>query len=219
MFTRRLIKDLNVDEATKLVEEYPYIYILYGIYTSNYKIRMDTDSSVLHYAQRPLVTTDMNELIKYDKHPAGQNIVLAISEHDGYNMEDAIVINKSSTQRGLFRSTYYRPYKTEALRSAGGQIDKIEIVDKDVKGYRTEKAYRHLEEDGIIYPEANVIEDEVLIGKTSPPRFLPLMFLIVNLSPFLIVISTNFDLFPIPTSPFFHANVKFNSLYHSNVKL
>ena len=108
----------------------------------------------------------------YEKHPAGQNIVVAIMSYKGYNMEDAIVLNKGSIERGMGRSTYYRPNIAEELRYAGGLVDEISIPDKDVKGYKSEKDYRFLEEDGIIYPEAQVKEGDVIIGKTSPPRFL-----------------------------------------------
>ena len=54
-------------------------------------------------------------------------------------------------------------------------MDEVTIPDKDVKGYKSEKDYRYLEDDGIIYPEANVNEGDVVIGKTSPPRFLSSM--------------------------------------------
>ncbi|MCW1296486.1 MAG: DNA-directed RNA polymerase subunit B [Candidatus Parvarchaeota archaeon] len=143
-----------------------------GIYAANFLLRMDTDSSILHYPQRPIVKTKIYDTINYDSHPAAQNIVVAIMSFEGYNMEDAIIMNKASIERGLYRSTYYRPYKTEELRYSGGQVDKIKIPEKDIKGYRTEEAYRYLEEDGIIYPEAEVKAGDVLIGKTSPPRFL-----------------------------------------------
>ena len=41
-----------------------------------------------------------------------------------------------------------------------------------MKGYRSEKDYQFLEGDGLIYPEAKVSEGDVIIGRTSPPRFL-----------------------------------------------
>ena len=87
-------------------------------------------------------------------------------------MEDAIILNKASVDRGLARSTYFRPAVAEELRYAGGLIDEVSIPDKDVKGYKSERDYRFLEEDGIISPEAFVKEGDVVIGKTSPPRFL-----------------------------------------------
>ena len=80
-------------------------------------------------------------------------------------MEDSLILNKASVERGLARSTYYRPVISEELRYSGGLIDEISIPDKDVKGYKTEKDYRFLEGDGIIYPEAVVAEGDVIIGK------------------------------------------------------
>ncbi len=143
-----------------------------GFYAANFFARMDMDVNLLNYPQKPVVTTITNEILDMDKHPCGQNVVVAIMSYKGYNMEDAIVVNQGSIDRGFGRSTYYRPMLTEELRYSGGLTDEISIPGKDAKGYRTEHDYRFLEEDGIIYPEAVVEEGDVILGKTSPPRFL-----------------------------------------------
>jgi len=143
-----------------------------GFYAANYFCRIDMDVNILHYPQMPLVKTMMHDISDYNMHPSGQNIIVAVMPYDGYNMEDAIVINRGSVDRGLGRSTYFRPVVAEELRYPGGLMDDICIPDKDVKGYRTEKDYRFLEDDGIVSAESNVAEGDVIIGKTSPPRFL-----------------------------------------------
>ena len=143
-----------------------------GLYIANYILRMDTDVSVLQYPQRPIVQTVMHNISGYEKHPSGQNVVIAVMSYEGYNMQDSIVVNKGSVERGLARSFYFRPYSAEELRYSGGLIDEVGVPDKEVKGYRSEKDYRLLEDDGIVYPEARIRTDDVLIGKTSPPRFL-----------------------------------------------
>jgi|FLOH01.1.fsa_nt_gi DNA-directed RNA polymerase subunit B' len=143
-----------------------------GFYVANFFTRMDMDVNLLNYPQYPLVATLMHETLDFKDHPSGQNLVVAVMSYEGYNMEDAIVLNKGSVDRGLGRSTYFRPVVSEELRYSGGLIDEVGVPDKDVKGYRSEKDYRFLEEDGIIYPEAVVKEGDVIIGKTSPPRFL-----------------------------------------------
>ena len=143
-----------------------------GLYVSNFSLRIDMDVNVLHYPHRPIVKTVMHDITNYDQHPAGQNMVVAILSYEGYNMEDSVIINKASIERGLARSTYYRPKVAEELRYSGGLLDEISVPDKDVKGYKSEHDYRLLEDDGIIYPEAAVEEGDVVIGKTSPPRFL-----------------------------------------------
>ena len=143
-----------------------------GLYISNYLLRMDTDVSILQYPQAPIVRTVMHDISGYEKHPSGQNVVIAVMSYEGYNMQDSLVVNKGSIERGLARSFYFRPYGAEELSYSGGLIDEVGIPDKEVKGYRSEKDYRLLEDDGIVFPEAKVKTDDVIIGKTSPPRFL-----------------------------------------------
>jgi DNA-directed RNA polymerase subunit B' len=143
-----------------------------GFYAANYHIRMDMDTNLLHYPQFPLVKTKLHDVTDYDEHPSGQNMIVAVMCFDGYNMEDGVILNKSSVERGIARSTYFRPVNAEELRYSGGLIDEVSIPDKDVKGYRSETDYRFLEGDGILCPEAKVIAGDVIIGRTSPPRFL-----------------------------------------------
>src|SRR3989344_381639 len=143
-----------------------------GLYAANFPLRMDMDVNLLHYPQMPLVQTMMHELSEYKAHPSGQNIVVAIMSFKGYNIEDAVIINRGSIERGFGRSSYFRPAVSEELRYSGGLMDSIVVPDKDVKGYKSERDYRFLEDDGIVYPEAKVKEEDVIIGKVSPPRFL-----------------------------------------------
>ena len=146
-----------------------------GFYATNYYTRIDMDTNILHYPQIPLVSTTMYDVLKYREHPSGMNVTLAIMSYKGYNMEDALILNEGSIQRGLGRSTYFRPVEADELRYSGGMIDEISIPDKEVRGYRSEHDYRFLEADGLVGPETPVQEGDVIIGKTSPPRFLSSM--------------------------------------------
>ncbi len=143
-----------------------------GLYQPNIFLRSDTKSNILIYPQVPLVKTQTNDIVDIDKHPTGQNVVVAVASHKGYNMFDGVVFNKSSIERGLFRSIFYRIYSSEEKRYWGGQEDKIGIPDKDVRGYRSEEDYADLAEDGISSPETSIGSDSVLVGRTSPLRFL-----------------------------------------------
>ena len=146
-----------------------------GFYAANFAVRMDMDVNLLHTPQIPIVKSIMHDITNYKEHPSGQNFIVAVMSYGGYNMEDASLINKGSIERGLARSSYFKPAITEELRYSGGLIDEVCVPDKDVRGYKSEIDYRMLEEDGIIYPEAKVTEGDIIIGKTSPPRFLSSM--------------------------------------------
>ena len=143
-----------------------------GLYVSNYALRTDTRAHLLHHPQTPIVKTRIIDSTNYDLRPSGQNFVVALMSYEGYNMEDAMVINKGALERGLARSSFFRAYDTSEKRYAGGQVDKFEVPDKNIKGYRSEEAYRNLDDDGVVNPESYVKSGDVLIGKTSPPRFL-----------------------------------------------
>ncbi len=142
-----------------------------GLYASNFRERIDSRGHILHYPQSPLVETEISRLISYDKRPSGQNLVIAVLSYEGYNMHDALIMNKASIERGMGRSYFYRRYETEEAKYPGGQEDKIEIPPEDVRGRLAPEMYSKLGEDGIIEPEMFVEEGEVLVGKTSPPRF------------------------------------------------
>ena len=141
-----------------------------GLYSANYLCRTDTDVSILQYPQKPIVRSFIYDTL--NTYPAGQNLVVAIMTYEGYNMEDALVFNKGSVDRGVGRSFYYRPYSAVEMNYAGGLKDEIAIPEKDASGYKMESSYRYLENDGIVFPEAEIGEGEVLIGKMSPPKFL-----------------------------------------------
>lgn len=55
--------------------------------------------------QRPLVQTIVGRAVGYDDSPNGINLVTCLMSLNGFNQEDAIIIKKSSVDRGLFAST------------------------------------------------------------------------------------------------------------------
>jgi len=143
-----------------------------GYYVTNFLNRTDTRANMLHYGQKPLTTTNGLEIAEYEKLPSGQNFVVAVISYDGYNLEDAVIFNKSSIERGLGTSTFFRTYEIEEKRYPGGQKDKFELPNEEVEGFRGPEAYKLLDETGIVDPGMLVGSSDVLVGKSSPPRFL-----------------------------------------------
>ncbi|MEM2995299.1 MAG: DNA-directed RNA polymerase subunit B [Candidatus Bathyarchaeia archaeon] len=143
-----------------------------GVYATNFHQRVDSRSHILHYPQIPLVETALMDILGYKLRPSGQNCVVAVLSYEGYNMEDALIFNKASIERGLARSTFYRIYEAECRQYLGGLKDKFIVPEPGTRGFRGEQYYRLLEPDGIISLEANVSGGDVLIGRISPPRFI-----------------------------------------------
>jgi len=142
-----------------------------GLYSANFRLRTDTMSYVLYYPQKPIVRSRVADYLKYDRRPSGQNIVVAVTP-DLYAMDDALVMNLDSVQRGLFRAVFYRTYTAVERRYPGGQKDRFERPTEDVSGYLGEEYYHAIDEDGLPIPETYVKGGDVLVGRTSPPRFL-----------------------------------------------
>ncbi len=149
-----------------------YIKQAQGLYATNFNLRFDSRTYILFYPQAPIVTTTAYEALKFSSHASGQNFVIALSTHYGYNKEDSIVMSRGAVDRGLGRSMFYKTYSDEERRYPGGQKDVFKMPPATTDGYLGEHAYSKLSEDGIIEPEMEVGEGDVLVGKVAPPRFL-----------------------------------------------
>ena len=79
-----------------------------GVYASNYKNRMDTEGQIIHYGERALVTTRYEKHLHINKLPYGMNAIVAVASYSGYNQEDSIIVNKTSLDRGLFRTMIFK---------------------------------------------------------------------------------------------------------------
>jgi DNA-directed RNA polymerase III subunit RPC2 len=57
-----------------------------------------------------MVKTKTIELSNFDQLPAGQNASVAIMSYTGYDIEDAVILNRASLDRGFGRAMYMRRY-------------------------------------------------------------------------------------------------------------
>lgn len=142
-----------------------------SLYHSNFLNRIDKMGVVLNYGENPIVRSKMLNYIHEEKHPYGENVIVAIMSYNGYNVEDAILMNEGSLQRGLFHTTYYSSYEAYEESSTIGISDTNTIlknindeIDIDVKpGYN----YNHLNEFGIIKEGTEMDDKKVMIGRVS----------------------------------------------------
>ena len=140
-----------------------------GLYTSNYRYRLDQAAYLLSYPQRPLITTQIMKYIAEEKMPYGENAIVAIASYGGYNQEDALIFNKTSLQRGLFRSTYFRTYtENEEMNAITGEDTKfVNPVEVNAKNLKPGKNYQLLNNEG--FPKRNdyVTDNDIIIGKIN----------------------------------------------------
>ncbi|KAK1379548.1 DNA-directed RNA polymerase subunit beta [Heracleum sosnowskyi] len=146
-----------------------------GYSTTNPRIRVDTLTHQLYYPQKPLFRTmvfdclgrpDCNEMPSRPEFCNGQCAIVAVNVHFGYNQEDSLVMNRASTERGMFRSEHIRSYKTDIYNEeAFSKPQKVEDLMKFGKIQSRVGRVDSLEEDGFPYIGASLRAGDIVIGK------------------------------------------------------
>ena len=138
-----------------------------GMYVTNYDNRMDKTAYVLTYPMRPLVETRIMNIIKLNNIPSGQQVIVAIMSHTGYNQEDSLLFNKGAIDRGLFLATIYHTEKDEDKKLFGTEEMRCKPDKSKTKNIKFAN-YDKLNNQGIV-PENSLIEDrDIIIGKVIP---------------------------------------------------
>ena len=140
-----------------------------SLYHSNYQMRIDKMGVVLNYGQVPLIKSRYMEYINREQQPYGINTIVAIMSYTGYNVEDAILINQGSVNRGLFRTTYLSMYETheESAGKGNSQINSFfaNIQKHSVSGIKPGVDYSFLDDNGMIQENTALNDKIALIGK------------------------------------------------------
>ncbi|KAK1273848.1 DNA-directed RNA polymerase II subunit RPB2 [Acorus gramineus] len=136
----------------------------------NQLCRMDTLLNLLVYPQRPLLTTKTIELIGFDKLGAGQNATVAVMSYSGYDIEDAIVMNKSSLDRGFGRCIVMKKYSVKQETYQNNTSDRIVRPQMEiVKGeLRLDPKMQILDADGIASPGEIIRPHNIYVNRQSP---------------------------------------------------
>ncbi|XP_023281560.1 DNA-directed RNA polymerase I subunit RPA2 [Seriola lalandi dorsalis] len=104
--------------------------------------RSDNKLYRLQTPQSPLVRPYMYDHYNLDNYPSGTNAIVAVISYTGYDMEDAMIVNKSSWERGFAHGSIY---KTELVDLA----DKVRGEDGVVFGTKSGEVNGKLDADGL----------------------------------------------------------------------
>ncbi|EFA82075.1 RNA polymerase III [Heterostelium album PN500] len=136
-----------------------------GAIAYNQLSRIDTLLYLLVYPQRPMCQTRTLELVNYVKLPAGHNATVAVMSYSGYDIEDALVMNKASLDRGFGRCIVFKKQVSAVKKYANQTADRI--IPPNAETSRQPK-FALLDEDGIAKPGELAQKGQILINKYSP---------------------------------------------------
>ena len=142
-----------------------------GTIAMNQYERIDTLLYTMVYPHAPMVKTRILDLINFDQVPAGQNAIVAVMSYSGYDIEDAIVLNKASVDRGFGRCIVLRKHQTMIKRYPNNTYDRI-VGPPSTQGwsgsdYRVQR-YASLDADGICGVGAQLLNGCVIVNKEQP---------------------------------------------------
>jgi DNA-directed RNA polymerase subunit beta len=125
------------------------------------------------YLQRPIVklgdavkkdmviadgpSTDLGEMA------LGKNVKVAFMNFDGYNYEDAIILNERLVKDDVYTSIHIEDYQIECRDTKLGP----EEFTRDIPNIG-EEARKNLDENGIVIIGTEVKDDDILVGKVTP---------------------------------------------------
>eukprot|EP00924_Labyrinthula_sp_SR-Ha-C_P003337 maker-scaffold_15-snap-gene-6.43-mRNA-1 protein AED:0.17 eAED:0.17 QI:0/0/0/1/1/1/2/0/1255 len=122
-----------------------------GAVCTNQYNRFDSLIFGLGYPQKPMVSTRGLKRVRFDEMPSGQNAIVAVMSFTGYDIEDAIILNKASLDRGLGRCLVLKSFETD-------QTEKDPLIPGEMEG---------IDKDGIIKPGAFVPPGGKMVQKAN----------------------------------------------------
>ncbi|XP_071652864.1 DNA-directed RNA polymerase III subunit RPC2 [Temnothorax longispinosus] len=139
-----------------------------GVIGYNQRNRIDTVMYNLVFPQKPIVKTRAIDLINYDKLPAGENAIVAVMSYSGYDIEDALVFNKASIDRGYGRCIVYRNAKCTLKKYPNQTYDRIMGPSIDANTKKPVPKHEILDSDGIVAPGEMVENKTIMVNKSVP---------------------------------------------------
>ncbi len=102
-------------------------------------------------------STDKGELA------LGKNVVVAFMTFNGYNYEDAVILNENLVKDDAYTSLHMEDYQMQCRDTKLGP----EEITRDIPNV-SEEARKNLDENGIVMIGTEVKEGDILVGKVTP---------------------------------------------------
>lgn len=144
-----------------------------GTVSMNQYARMDGLIYTLIYPQKPMVKTRTLDLVNFDNVPGGQNACIAVMSYSGYDIEDAVILNKASIDRGFGRCMVLRKHQTSIRRYANGTMDRT-CGPPEASGFTDGEQdkrfikYKAIDKDGICRVGELLDSGSMMVNKESP---------------------------------------------------
>lgn len=139
-----------------------------GYYSTQFANRFDTYGTQMCYSEAPIARTMYYDLIADGNMAYGTNVIVALASFDGYNMDDGILFNKSSVERGMFNHLSFKTYDAAEEKDPDtGAITRIGTPSKITNwmSLRPGVDYSMLDDDGIVKEGSIINSSTVLVGR------------------------------------------------------
>jgi DNA-directed RNA polymerase I subunit RPA2 len=116
-----------------------------------YTHRTDTKLYRIQTPQAPIVQTEAHSHYGMDEYAAGTNAIVAVIAYTGFDMEDAMIINKSSYERGFGHGSVYKTKEIDlAMDLKSGDPPKSRFTNPPMRGGEAgERLCASLDRDGL----------------------------------------------------------------------
>ena len=120
-----------------------------------------------------MVKSKTLEISNFERLPAGQNASVAIMAYTGYDIEDAVILNRASLDRGFARAMYIKRFQTKLEKYPTGVEDYSlppPQIPAPTEGLRYEKMkkYHALDKDGMARIGEKLSENDIYLNRYVP---------------------------------------------------
>jgi len=134
------------------------------------RYRTDNKSYRLQTGQTPIVRPPLFSAYGLENYPNGTNAVVAVISYTGYDMDDAMIINKSAHERGFAHGTVYKTkiiHLDENRRKGRSKLTVDKLFGFAPNSFVSATARAHLDDDGLPYIGTMLQEGDVLCASHS----------------------------------------------------